>query len=348
MISKIRISSNEKIGMVGNIATMLSAGIPLSESVESLLEDSKGNLRKIMEQLLRDLTAGKHIYESLKNFPKVFDNVSVNLIKASETAGTLETTLKDIKKNLQEEAEFADKVKSALFYPVVVSVVFFGVLMVMLLFVVPQISATFGRMDLELPFLSRALFWLSATLINNWVIILISTIIIIIFIIMFFRTFQEIIVKFAMLVPVFSKLMIQIDISRFTRSLHLLLASGIPIGTALDLAQEVIMIKELREVVITAKKKAISGHKLTEGLKLKKSLFPGIVLKLMEVGEKTGTLEKSMQDVSDFMDYEVTKLLKKLTSMLEPLMLVVIGIAVGILMMAIIQPIYGLMGGVKM
>ena len=134
-LSSVRLSANEKIEFVSNMYTMLKAGIPILNGVESLLEDSKGNIKAVLSVLREDLVAGRRIYVSLAKFPESFDKVVINLVRASEEAGTLETTLADIKKNTQAENEFSDKVKSALMYPAFVFGIF-GVVMVVMLFVV--------------------------------------------------------------------------------------------------------------------------------------------------------------------------------------------------------------------
>src|SRR5687767_8172264 len=121
---KMTLSITDKIALISNLETLLSAGIPILESVDSLLEDAKGNSKKILEVLKKDLMEGKHIYVSFSRFPKVFNNLTINLLKASEEAGTLDVSLKDLKENLQKEREFIDKVKSALTYPVLILAVF--------------------------------------------------------------------------------------------------------------------------------------------------------------------------------------------------------------------------------
>ena len=146
--------------------------------------------------------------------------------------------------------------------------------------------------------------------------------------------------------PGVSGLIREIDITRFSRSLHLLLSSGIPITTSLELAQEVILKKEVRLLVNKAREQALAGHPFSYGLQSKRNIIPGIIIKLMEVGEKSGTLEEAMQNVSENMDYKVNKSVKKMTALLEPLLLVFVGLAVGGMMMAIIAPIYGLIGSV--
>lgn len=325
---------------------MLASGIPIADVVSSLLEEAEGNQKKILLSLQEDLTAGKHIYATFEKFPGVFNKVTVNLIRAAEEAGTLETTLKDIKKNLEEEQEFADKVKSALFYPVLVIVVFLIVLTTMLIVVIPKVSTVFSRLQVELPLPTKILIALSNALVNNSVVTVGSLLAFFIGLGIFYYFKRDLLFRGLFSLPGVSGLMRQIDITRFARSMHLLLSSGLPITVALELAEEVILKKEILVLVQEAREQAVAGHAFSEGLRSKRKLFPPMMVKLMEVGEKTGTLESAMQNVSDHMDYQVTKDLKKMTTLLEPIMLVFVGVAVGGMMMAIIAPIYGLIGDV--
>lgn len=343
---QLRLASEEKIGLISNLSTMLQAGIPIADTVTALLEEAKGNQKKILISLQEDITAGKQISESFAQFPYVFDKVTVNLLKAAEEAGTLEATLRDLQKNILQEREFSDKVKSAMFYPAVVMVIFVGVLLSMLLVVIPRISQVFSRLNVELPLPTKVLIFLSNAIIQNWLLVSVSVALLVAVVVILFNTKRELVLGFVFGFPGVSKLVTQIDITRFSRSLNLLLASGIPITTSLELAQEVILKKEVAQLVLRAREQAQAGHPFSAGLRSKKNIFPSMMIKLMEVGERSGTLEEAMLNVSEHMDYTVSKSIKKLTALLEPLMLVLVGLAVGGMMLSIIAPIYGLIGQV--
>src|SRR6185369_11290339 len=147
----VTLSGNDQIALVSNMYTMLSAGIPILETIDSLLQDSKGNQKKVLQTMKEDLGQGQHIYFSFAKFPKIFDKVTVNIVKASEEAGTLDVTLKDLTQTIKREMEFNDKIKSALIYPVFIMVVFVGVFLVILTFVVPKIGAVFTNLNADLP-----------------------------------------------------------------------------------------------------------------------------------------------------------------------------------------------------
>lgn len=342
----VRLSGKDKISLISNFTTMLSAGIPIYEVVESLLEEAKSNQKIILETLRDDLMAGNQIHITFAKFPLVFDKVMINLIKASEEAGTLETTLEDLQKNIKKEMEFSDQIRSALIYPSLIMVVFVGVLLIILTVVVPKMSGVFTRMKIDLPLSTRILLAMSDFLMNNYFLVAGGLIVLIGSLVILYRQKKHLLLGLLFSLPIISKLMVQIDATRFSRSLHLLLASGLPITFALELAQEVVQKREMVRAITEARQLTTEGHQFSEGLKNKKNLFAPTMVKLMEVGEKTGKLEKAMQDIAEHMDYEVSKTLKTTTTLIEPLMLMLMGVAVGGLMMAIIAPIYGLISQV--
>ena len=344
--SSVRLSANEKIEFVSNMHTMLKAGIPILNGVESLLEDSKGNLKKVLSVLREDLVAGKRIYVSLAKFPESFDKVVINLIRASEEAGTLETTLADIKKNTQAENEFSDKVKSALMYPAFVFGIFGVVMIVMLFVVMPKISLVFSRLRVTIPLPTKILMFVSAFVIKNTLYVGIGVALCVLILYLFYTKKRRFLFSMLAKLPIVSSLYKKVDIVKFSRSLGLLLNSGIPIVNALELSVDVVTRRDLRSLLENAKKMVYAGKEFSLGLRAKKGVMPTLVIKLIELGESSGSLDKAMNDVTEYMDYEVSKNLKTVTTLLEPIMLVLVGICVGGIMMSIISPMYSMIGQV--
>ncbi len=281
---------------------------------------------------------------ALSDFPAVFDPVTVNLIKASEEAGTLETTLKDLKAHIQRDMEFSDRVKSALIYPIVIMCVFVLVLGMILIFVIPRISEVFKRLRIALPLPTRIMIFMSDMVTKQTVPLLISMVIFIVTLIFLYKKNRPLVVRIFTSLPLVSKLAREIDLTRFTRSLYLLLSSGIPITTALELSKDVIFRGQTAEMVNKSREMIMSGKRFSDGLRTAKGDFPAIMVKLIEAGEKSGSLDKSLRDISEYLDYQVSNSLKNLTAIIEPVMLVVVGLFVGAMMLAIISPIYGLIG----
>lgn len=325
---------------------MLTAGIPILEVVNSLREDVKGGQRIILDAMLDDLMQGKHMYQTMGKFPGVFDKVTVNVIKASEEAGTLDVTLRDLKRTIQKEIEFNDKVRSALMYPMFIIAVFFGVLVMILTFVVPKIGTVFMRLHVELPLPTKIMIFLSDLLVKQTVPFLLGFFTVIVVLYVLYKREKTIIYELLFSFPVISTLVEQIDITRFSRSLFLLLSSGLPITQALELTKDVVVKKKTSRIIANSREMVFSGKPLSEGFRAAKGYIPSIMIKLMEAGEKTGSLDKSMQDISEYFDYQVTNTLKTLTALLEPILLVFVGVVVGGMMLAIIAPVYGLISKV--
>jgi type IV pilus assembly protein PilC len=346
-MKNISLSSGEKISLISNLSTMLSAGIPILDAVNSLAEDARGHQQAVLLTLRDDLMQGKRIYTTLGRFPQAFDKVTVNIIKASEEAGTLDVSLKDLKDNIKKEMEFNDKVKSAAVYPLFITMVFFGVLLMMLVFVIPKISVVFTNLHMQLPLPTMILIFVSNLLMKNTLVFLGGLILAVGLLMLFYRKNKDLLFRLVFSLPIVSQLVKEIDLTRFTRSLYLLLSAGIPIATAMELAGEVVMKKNIAKVIAHSKDMIVGGKKLSEGFRSARGEMPMIVTKLIEAGEISGTLDKSMLEISEFMDYQVSSTLKTLTTLLEPLMLVVVGVCVGGMMLAIIAPIYGLIGSVS-
>jgi len=236
--ANLRLSGNDKLGLMSNLSTMITAGIPILETVDSLMEDAKGNTKKILEAVREDLVQGKHLYSSFARFPSIFDKVTINIIKASEEAGTLDVTLKDLKVQIKKDMEFEDKVKGALTYPALILLVFFGVLLMILVVVIPKISTVFLRLKVNLPLPTLILIYVSNAILTYTIPIIILFTGAIAGIVFLYRTKRQAVLHVFYNAPIVSKLVKEIDLTRFSRSMYLLLSSGITITTALELTKD--------------------------------------------------------------------------------------------------------------
>lgn len=342
----ISLSNDEKLELFFSLGTMLTAGITIVEAVDSILEDAKGNLKKFLSVLRTDLLQGKRINTTFQKFPDMFDRVTVNVIKASEEAGTLDSSLQQLKDNLQKDMEFMDKVKSALFYPVFIFFVFIGVLLMILIVVIPKINTVFSNLKMTLPLPTRILIAASGFILSNGILLIIGLFVSFVCILVTYKRFKKKLIQFIFSFPLISHLVQEIDLTRFTLNLHILLKSGIIITSALDLVEDIVVNKQVAKLILTARDTVASGKKLTEAFKKYKNVIPNLMMKIIETGEKSGRLDESLLEVSQYMDYKVSRTLKSLTTLLEPVMLIFIGILVGGMMLSIISPIYGLIGQV--
>lgn len=344
MTAAIHLSVGDKVSLFGNLSTMVSAGISLLEAIDSLAQDTTGQLKTVLSAVIADLHQGKRVSVSLAKFPHSFDSVTINLIRAAEEAGTLETTFRDLKEYIQKEAEFMDKVRLALVYPIFIIVVFTGVLAAILFFVVPRIALVFTRLNIRLPLPTRILVSTSDLLTHYPLQVLAVVLVLGLGAFLLFRFYRSAVLHLFYSLPLIRKIIAQIDITRFSRSLYLLLNSGVHITVALELTKNVVFHRRTASYISRCQQMVQSGKRLTDGLKATRGAFPSLMVKLVEAGEKSGTLDQAMLQVANHFDYQVTQTLKTVTAVLEPLLLVVVGLSVGGMMLAIIAPIYGLVG----
>lgn len=344
---RVRLTPTEKLEFIGNLGAMLSAGIPLLESVEALLEGAKSRNKVVLESLKKDLEAGQTVSESLSRFPESFDPIAINLIRGAEESGTLEKNLKDLAETYKKDIEFNRKVKGAIAYPLFVIAVFTLIMIVILTFVIPRISSVFSRLDVDIPIITKLLIFLSEFLIAFWPWITAALILAAIFFYWLLKTKRRQILYLLSSLPFLSELAREIDLVRFSRSMALLLASGIPISKSLELSQNVLVRKELIEIVDHARQEVSQGKRLSSALGAKKGMVPQILIRIVSAGERTGGLERSFQESSEYFDGRVSATIRTITTLLEPTILVLIGLVVGVIMLSIIAPIYQLIGSIR-
>ncbi|HYK09107.1 MAG TPA: type II secretion system F family protein [Candidatus Eisenbacteria bacterium] len=343
-LKRITLSSSELLNLVSNLSTMLSAGIPILSAIHSLGEEARGNTKKILTEISADLLKGKHLFESLAKFPYVFDTITVNMVRASEQSGTLDIILKDMKEQIKNDIIFNRKIRSALTYPFLVLLVFVAVLLLILVVVMPKIATVFTQLKVKLPLPTKILIFASNVLTHQTIFVIAGLMVLGVGAFLLYRFQKKRVLSFFYKLPLISPLIRDIDLMHFTRSLHLLLNSGTSITTALELTESVVQRPDVARAIAHAKQTILTGKTLSSSFKMHKKIFPGTLIELTQAGEKTGSLAKSLEDISEYLDYRITDTLAVLTALLEPIMLVVVAVMVGSMMVAIIGPIYGLIG----
>ncbi len=346
MTNPTALTSREKLDIISSLGTLLKSGIPILDAVESLIDESRGNEKKILVNLRDDLNQGKNIADTFSKYPKAFDPVTVNLLKAAEEAGTLDASLDDLIINTKKDIDLQDKVKAALLYPFVVFGVFAVVLLLILTFVIPRIASVFLRLKVTLPLPTKILIFVSKALIAYKLQFILGFVLSIVLIIVIFKLKKDFFYKILTSLPVIKKIATTLDLARFTRTMYLLLSAGIPITESLEFAKEVVYKKEILQIISKAKNSISSGKKLSTDFKTTNHVIPPLMVKVIESAEKSGTLEKGMKDLSEQFEVRVTENLKTATTLIEPLMLIIVGILIGGMMLSIIAPIYGLISQV--
>lgn len=347
MSQHIRIPEKDKLILISNLSTMLSAGIPILEAVDSIMEEAKGPTKKFLKIVHTTLNEGRPMSEAFAQAPNSFDAVTVNLVKAGEEAGTLEESLKNMAKTIKKDAAFRSTLRSSLIYPAFIVFTFFGVLILILTFVVPRLSKVFSGIAVELPPATRFMMTLSNVLLEHYLAIAAGVIISFIALFLLYRSQRRAFINGLLSLPLLRKLGLEIDLTRFTRSLSTLLHAGIPIVEALRMSEEVTIKKEVRAMLRDCQDMVSAGKPLSEGIRLHRKVMPSMMIQIIEAAEASGTLDTTLQEVAEHFEGEVNRSLKTFTTLLEPISLVVIGGLVGAMMLAVIAPIYNMIGQLR-
>ncbi len=345
--ANIKISASEKLAFISGLGKMLEGGIAIPDAIDALLEGTKKDQKKVLQMLKADLAEGRTISESLAKFPKSFDPITTSLISTGEKSGNLEKNLNQLSANLTADIELSGKIKAAVAYPVFVIAIFFMVLIMILVFVIPRITTVFLRLKLELPLPTKILIVVSSQLRENTVVFVSLVLLALLAVTLVFKKKSSLIFNLLANLPVLSNLVTQIDLARFTRSLNLMLSASIPITEALASTKNVVYRKNIKLMIENCQKSVESGKNISDTLKKYPKIIPPIMTKMIEAGEKSGSLEKSMIDLSSYFNGKIDSSIKTLTILLEPVLLVIIGVLIGGIMLSIITPIYNLIGKIN-
>jgi type IV pilus assembly protein PilC len=324
------------------LSTMISAGIPLLESLEILHEQaSDPGFKNTLDKVIERVRAGSDFSTALSEHPKQFTRIYVNMIKAGEASGQLDVILSRLADYMESIEELKREIKAAMTYPVISLCLILGITLFLVIGIVPKFQEIFKQLQMtKLPAPTEILLLVSDTLRNNSVAVIGVTIVLIIAFIMYIRTKAG--MKqwhwFCLHAPVFGPLFRKVAISRFSRTFATLIQSGVPMLGALDIVASTAGNIWVEEAVLRAKEAVSRGETLGDPLAASK-VFPPMVTRMVSIGEKTGALEKLLLKISEFYDQEVRATVKSLTSLIEPLLIATMGLIVGFIVLAIFLPI---------
>jgi general secretion pathway protein F len=336
-----RVSPMEVAVATRQLSVLLRSGVPLVEALSALIEQlDQPELKAAFTDTRNQVNEGSNLADALKAHPKIFLPLYVNMVAAGEASGTLEEVLSRLAEFLNEQTRLQSKVRGALAYPVVMAVVVTLILFLMMSVVVPKVTAIFENFNQTLPWYTSLLIWVSHIFSNYWW-LLAALIGASIYWFQRWKASEEGRKKwdlFLLEVPLFGPLLIMVAVSRFARTLATLLASGVPVLTAMDITRNVIGNTELMRVVEEARESVREGEGIAKPLR-QAGRFPPMVTHMIAVGERTGQLEEMLVHVADAYDQQVEVRVGALTSILEPLLIVVMGAVVGGIAFAILMPL---------
>lgn len=325
------------------MATMIGAGIPLLEAFEILAEQAKDSNQGFALGLAEcaDLVrSGTELSEAMARFPRMFPEIYINMIKAGEASGQLDVILSRLADFLEANEALKREIKSAMVYPVISLVLVFGITYYLLVFVVPKFEGMFKSLNAKLPGITLFILDVSRFLQTQWLAMLIGIAAVIVGykVAMMNRGARRIRDTVFLKMPVFGPLSQKVALSRFARTLSTLLASGVPLLAALEIVASTSGNAVIEDTLLETRDTVKRGEPLTSHLQ-KSWVFPPMVVRMIGIGEKSGALEQLLAKVSDFYDQQIHATVKALTSLIEPIMLAVMGAVVGTIVVAIFMPI---------
>ncbi len=338
------VKKTEIAAFTRQMATLIRAGIPLAESLNAQVEQTSNVRMKVpLSEVRTAVNEGSAFADALAKHPKLFDELFVSMVRAGEIAGNLDEVLTRLADFLEGSQKLKSKIQGAMIYPLVMVVVGVGIMSVLMVKVIPEITQMFTQSGKTLPLNTRMLIW-SSSFLGNYFLFLVAGIALSIF--LFFKWSRSKTGKwrwhsFLLNLPVLGELIRTINVGRFARTLGTMLHSGVPMLRALDTAKQIVGNVLIQDAIENAKKAVTEGESLAVTLR-KSGQFPATMIHMVAVGEKAGQLEQMLERVAITFETEVDTKLSRFTALLEPLMLVVMGGAVAFIVFSILQPIMDL------
>ncbi len=327
-------------------ATMIGAGLPMVQCLDILSQQMEApELRKIVGEVKESVQSGTTLSEALRKHKKVFDDLYVNMVEAGEVGGALDTILVRLA-NYREKADaLARKVKGALVYPIVVSIVAIGVTIAMLKFIVPVFAKMFSDLGADLPGPTLIILGLSDFINDYFLIMVLGAIAVFTAIKLYGKTSKGRLNldKFKLMLPAFGTLIRKSSVARFSRTLGTLISSGVSILDALDTTARTAGNRVVHDAIKKATISIAEGDTITGPLK-ESGVFPPMVIQMISVGEKTGGLDEMLNKIADFYDEEVDAAVTALTSLIEPVVIVIMGAVIGGILIAMYLPMFDIIG----
>lgn len=329
------------------LSAMISASVPLIRSLNSLSGDGQKPLQKILKKVIVDIESGDSLADALARHPKIFDDIYVNMVRAGETAGILDDILKRLAIQQEKSATIRKKIKSAMAYPTVLLTITVAAFFGLMIFVIPKIGEILtglGGENAELPAITRIMLGISAFFINFWYIVFPVLIGSFIGLIRFIKTpkgkriFDRVLLK----APGIKDIVLKTVVARFARTFSALMGAGVSVINTLEVTAQAVGNDVYREALVAAVAEVKNGRQLSTILQDQGKLWPEIVVQMLAVGEETGSTDTILTKVADFYEEEVDLAIEQINSIIEPVMIVIMGSMVGVIAASVMSPIANL------
>ncbi len=337
-----RVSVSDLAVFARQLAIMVEAGFPLIQAIKTSVNQTRNeNLKETLALMAVDLESGLSLSMSAAKHPEVFSRFVVNMLRSGEETGQLNKVLREVADELEKQKGYQSKINSVLMYPIFVLVMMIAAGIVVMVYVIPQLRSLFDDMGAELPLATKVLIWVSDFLFNYWYVVIIAITLVVVAIVSFLRSDfgREWKDRYELKVPVIGKLVLMSSMMRFSRTFGMLVEGGVAILDAIEITAGVmensVFKKSIRDCSVYVEK----GIPFSSPLK-RNPLFPVVVGQMVSVGEQSGQLAKAMENLSKYFEEETDNMIKGVFSLFEPLMLVIVGLAVAGLVFAVLLPVF--------
>ncbi len=342
-ISFFGVSMTEKIMMVRNLEVMFSAGLSLVKSFDILVAQSRNEkMKKALLDIKEKINKGSNLSDALSSHPDIFSELFVNMIKVGEESGTLDEIFQILSLQFKKEHELKSKIRNAMVYPSIVLVVMMIVGIIMIKFVFPNLKLFFGTLSADIPTYTKVMLYLGDYLSVHWYLLVLIPFLLVLSIYFMIKTKagKRMLDTFLLKLPVISLIVKKNNSAFLIRSLSSLISSGVPLTRSLEISSKTIGNYYFKEAIIEAIEKIKKGERLSDALRSHQVLFPFGVIEMMEVGEETGKTDVVLKKLADFYEQEAINSVEKLTTLMEPVLIIGLGLMVGVFAISIIEPMY--------
>lgn len=343
-----RVKMDELVVLTRNISSMIKAGLPLTRTLSVAERQTKNQrLKNALQSVRENINKGKQFNEGLAAFPKIFSDLYVAMVRAGEESGQLSEALATLGIQMERTSTLKKKIKGAMIYPIIVIIVMVIIGVLMMIFVVPSITATFTSLNIELPITTKILIWISVALTKH------SLVVLVVFIGFFFgvgylsRTYvgMRVLDYVFVRLPVIGEIVKEVNSARTARTLASLLHSGVNVLSAIQISKDVVQNLYYKDILDEASRRVEKGTALSEVFIESEAWYPTLFGEMIAVGEETGQIAHMLEELAQFYEAEVEQKTKDLSTIIEPILMVIIGASVGFFALAMIAPIYSISDG---
>ena len=345
-----KISAQEKIDFTRHLSVTIKTGIPLLEGLRLIRDQSRSKrFRSIIDEIITDVNNGLTLTRSMEKYKRVFGDFFISIVSVGEASGNLSTSLLYISNELKKQREINSKIKSAMIYPSVVFFATVGMTVFLTTYIFPKILPIFSSLRVELPFTTKIVIKLFVFMTGYYLYIIAGIIVLLVLIKVLFsiKSVRFFIDRFLLRLPVVSRLVVSLTMANFSRSLGILLKSGMTIVDALHIAKSTFTNLYYQKQIENIEEVVRRGEEISRYMSEHGRYFPAMLTGMIKVGESTGTLEENLVYLADYYTEELDLSVKNLTSLLEPLLVLLMGLVVGFIALSIITPIYSVTQGLK-